>query len=112
MGHVATSKDTVLSWEDWFVGEQFSKDASNRPDINWTEGMDKSGPQHQMVQAVYTLTGFEVGLWVEHDLWSSVPPCGNILSECSLMVMSGVRYPGPTKVTDLQRSEGWGTELQ
>ena len=70
-----------------------------------------TGPQHQTHSASSTLTGFEVGLWVEHDLRGPVPPRGNILRECSLMVMSGVRYPGQTKVTDLQRSDGRDTQL-
>ena len=46
-------------------------------------------------------TGFAVSLGVEHDLWSTIPPCGDIFCQEAGMVMVWVGNSRQTKVTNL-----------
>ena len=50
---------------------------------------------------ICTPTGFEVCLWVEHDLGSPVPPSGYVLSQHSLVVVRRVCHSCQPKVTYL-----------
>ena len=53
-------------------------------------------------ERLQTLTSFEVGLRIEHDLWCPVPSCSHVLCQHALVVMCGVRHTCQSKVTNLQ----------
>ena len=75
-------------------------------------GKEKQGHHRpQRLDSSPSLTGLGIALGVQHDLWSPVPSCGNVLSQEASMVMLRVCYSGQTKVTDLEEGEG-GMQLK
>ena len=102
--------DTMLSREDGSIGEQLCQDTSNGPDINWEREAGSSQATMTLLLPS-SLTGLGVALGVQHDLRSSVPPRGNVLSQEASVVMLRVCYSGQTKVTDLEEGER-GTQLK
>ena len=76
--------EVVLARKYGAIREHLSQDATNRPDID----------------------GLSIALGVEHDLWRSVPPGGDVLGQEPSVVVFWISYSCQTKVTNFEVARG------
>ena len=102
--------DIVAALEEGLAAEEFSQNATYRPDIDCAGLACKSGTRAEhgeWGQACSVRTGFCVALEAQHDLGRSVPPSGNVFGHvsCVLLWVHG-EAPGQAKVADLELAVG------
>lgn len=82
-------RHTVFSWKKRLAAQHLSKDTANTPYIN----------------------SLCVFLECQHDLWSTVPACGDVFSHEAAVVIGGGCRAGEAEVADFQVAVGVEKEI-